>query len=264
MSEHSFIIHKIEGYISSLFLIQYGSDFLLLDAGCSSDFKRVKAYLEGLGKSLSDLKLVVITHMHPDHAGGVKHFKRAGIPVASTEGAYRWYRGLGGFLQHKIDTFLARFPAGKKNKAKENVSYWRIFTPDFLLKDGDKLPFFDDWKVVSTPGHTLYDISLYNGKERVLYVADLILNIDGKFVLPFPVLFPDLMKCSLEKLKSIKFNTLLLAHGGVFEGIKESEIHSLIDTLKQKAGKVEKRRFLLFLPFCMLVHDRWVFRKKKC
>lgn len=264
MSEHSFTIHQINGYISTLYLVQNNNGFLLLDAGCSCDFKRVKAYLEGLGKSLSDLKLVVITHMHPDHAGGVKHFKKAGIPVASTEGAFRWYRGIGGFLQHKVDTLLAQFSAGKKNRVREDVSYWRVFKPDFLLKDGDKLPFFDDWNVISTPGHTLYDISLYNKRESVLYVADLILNIDGKFVLPFPVLFPQLMKCSLEKIKSLEFDTLLLAHGGVFKGIKQSEIHNLIDQLKQKAGRVEKREFLLFLPFCMLVHDRWVFRKKKC
>lgn len=264
MSEYSFITHEIKGYISSLFLIQHGNDFLLLDGGCSCDFKRVKAYLENIGKSLNDLKLVVITHMHPDHAGGVRHFKKAGIPVASTEGAYRWYRGIGGFLQHKIDTYLAQFSARKRNKKREDVSYWRIFKPDFLLKDGDKLPFFDDWEVISTPGHTLYDISLYNRRQGVLYVADLILNIDGKFVLPFPVLFPQLMKCSLEKIKSLEFNTILLAHGGVFDEIKEPEILSLIDTLKEKVGRVEKREFLLFLPLCTLVHDKWLFRDKKC
>ncbi len=265
MSERSFTIHEISGYISTLFLIETNGNFLLLDAGCSCDFQIIKKFLESKGKSLKDLKLVVVTHMHPDHAGGVKYFKRHGIPIASTEGAYKWYRGVGGFIQHKIDTFLAQFSARRKQRVLKPVNYKRRFKPDYLLKDGDILPFFSDWKVICTPGHTLYDIVLYNEKAKVLYLADLILKIDNKFVLPFPVLFPDLMRNSLEKIKRYNFDTLLMAHGGIIEKTEENiTFEEKIDGLMQTIGKRSRLEFKVFYPFCLFVHDKWVCKIKKC
>ena len=265
MSERSFTIYEINGYISSLFLVETDGEFLLLDAGCSCDFQTIKEFIENKGKCLTDLKLVVVTHMHPDHAGGVKHFQKHGIPIASTEGAYKWYRGIGGFIQHKIDTLLAQFSARRKQKALKPVNYKRSFKPDFLLKDGDSLPFFPDWKVIYTPGHTLYDIALYNEKEKVLYLADLILKIDNKFVLPFPVLFPDFMLKSLDRVKRYKFDTLLFAHGGIFK--KENlniTFQEMIDKLKLTVGKKDRIEFKIFYPFCLFVHDKWVCKIKKC
>ena len=265
MSERSFIIHKINGYISTLFLIETDGNFLLLDAGCSCDFQTIKEFLEDKGKTLKDLKLVVVTHMHPDHAGGVKYFKKHGIPIASTEGAYKWYRGLGGFIQHKVDTLLAQFSARRKQKVLKPVNYKRRFKPDFLLKDGDSLPFFSDWKVSCTPGHTLYDIVLYNQKEKVLYLADLILKIDDKFVLPFPILFPDLMLRSLERVKEYNFDTLLFAHDGILDK-KDMGISfkKLIENLKLTVGQKNRVEFKIFYPFCIFVHDKWVCKIKKC
>ncbi|BBB33180.1 metallo-beta-lactamase family protein [Thermotomaculum hydrothermale] len=265
MSEYSFIIHEIKGYISSLFLIETNGKFLLLDAGCSCDFKKVKSFLEERGKSLNDLKLVVVTHMHPDHAGAVKYFKKNNIPIASTEGAYRWYRGLGGFIQHKIDTFLAQFSARRKKNILEPVNYKRKFIPDYLLKDGDTLPFFPDWKVVFTPGHTLYDISLFNEKGKVFYLADLILKMGDKYVLPFPIIFPDLMKKSLDRIKEYNFDTLLLAHGGLLKerGLSQN-FSKVIDSLKETIGKIDKIEFKIFYPFCLFVHDKWVCKIKQC
>ncbi len=265
MSERSFTIYEIPGYISSLFLVEKDGSFLLLDAGCSCDFKRIKLFLERKGKDLKDLKLVVVTHMHPDHSGAVKYFKKNGIPVASTEGAYRWYRGIGGFLQHKIDTLLAQFSARRKQNILEPVNYKRIFYPDFILKNGDTLPYFEDWKVIFTPGHTLYDIVLYNEKEGILYLADLILKIDEKFVLPFPIIFPQLMGKSLDKIKEYKFDTLLFAHGGILEKEKlEIDFVELIENLKKNIGKRDRIEFKFFYPFCLFVHDKWVCQFKKC
>ncbi len=265
MSERSFTIHELNGYISSLFLVEANGEFLLLDAGCSCDFKRVKSFLEEKGKSLNDLKLVVVTHMHPDHAGAVKYFKKSGIPVASTEGAYRWYRGVGGFIQHKIDTFLAQFSARRKQNVLEPVNYRRRFKPDYMLRDGDALPFFKEWRVIYVPGHTLYDIALYNEKRKVLYLADLILKIEEKFVLPFPVIFPDLMTKSLEKIKKYNFDTLLFAHGGMLNKADlKNNFEKLIENLKLSVGKKDRIEFKIFYPFCLFVHDKWVCKIKEC
>jgi len=265
MSERSFIVHEIKGYISSLFLVEEATGFLLLDAGCACDFYRVKNFLEERGQSISSVKLVVVSHMHPDHSGAVKHFRRLQIPIASTEGAYKWYRGIGGFIQHKVDTYLAKFSAKRKGNNVEDVSYCRRFVPDFLLKEGDKLPFFPDWSVLKTPGHTLYDISVYNEKEEIVYVADLVLKLDDKFVLPFPVLFPDLMKKSLEKIAHLNFKKILLAHGGII-GNKQNNadfVKILSDLRENEVGKIRKE-FRFLYPFCIFSHDKLRCLFKRC
>jgi len=263
MSEHSFTIHKINGYISSLYMVENKDGFFLLDAGCSCDFWEVKAFLEKQGKGLKDLKLVVVTHMHPDHSGAVKHFKREGIPIASTEGARKWYRGIGGFLQHKVDTYLARFSAKRKGSSIKPVGYWRKFDPDIMLSDGQSLPFFDDWKVIFTPGHTLYDISLYNEKEKIIYIADVVLKIDEKFVLPFPVVFPEIMKKTLEKIANLDLKKVLLAHGGEVDVETENFKQVLLDLRENVDGKI-RPEFRIFYPFCILIHDKWLCKFKQC
>jgi N-acyl homoserine lactone hydrolase len=53
--------------------------------------------LEGLGIAASDVRMVVMTHLHTDHAGGLHHFPDNEILVSSAELAYA--RGLRGRLR---------------------------------------------------------------------------------------------------------------------------------------------------------------------
>ena len=48
---------------------------------------------------------------------------------------------------------------------------------DTCVQDGDKIPNFEDWQVVSTAGHTDRDISLWHAETSQVYVADLV-NIE--------------------------------------------------------------------------------------
>jgi glyoxylase-like metal-dependent hydrolase (beta-lactamase superfamily II) len=94
----SFTIHIIEGYISSLYLVEYDDGMLLLDGGCVNDVKRIEDYCKlVLNRSPSDIKLAVVSHMHPDHAGGaVALRKKYGIAIAAHKDVDLWYSGVGG------------------------------------------------------------------------------------------------------------------------------------------------------------------------
>src|SRR5574340_510062 len=50
--------------------------------------------LEALGMKAIDVRWVVLTHMHTDHAGGLHHFPKVEILVSRTE--YKLTSGLGG------------------------------------------------------------------------------------------------------------------------------------------------------------------------
>ncbi|WP_054693465.1 MBL fold metallo-hydrolase [Syntrophomonas palmitatica] len=225
MDSSSFTIHKIEGYIANIYLFQYDNGLLLFDSGCINDVRRIEEYCRRNGLSPSDIKLIAVSHMHPDHCGGAKVLReKYNIPVAAHRDVDLWYSGIGGSLQHKFDCYMARNVARHNRRKCEKMLFDRVIKPDFLLDDGQRLPGFSDWQAMYVPGHTLHDLVFYHHEKRVLYLADLICNIKGKKLLPMPILFPDKMAYSYDRLAALHASTLLLAHGNPIESDDSPEI----------------------------------------
>lgn len=261
MINSDFILHVVKGYLGHIILAEYKSSFLILDAGCRSDATRIKHYItKGLKKSMSGIKLVIVSHAHPDHAGGAVELKKKyNIPIACSSQINNWYSGIGGAVQHKIDILMGYWVAIKsRNMGWENIFYQPHFSIDMVLKQGTPLPFFRDWQAIEVPGHTSHDIAIYNRKHACLYTGDVLIKVKGKYLLPFPVCFPSAMKITMNRLKGLKVKQLLLAHGGVVQ-VKDFPlvIENLLKSLERGPGffwnklmylqyfspEVRKRRF---------------------
>ncbi|MBU1171597.1 MAG: MBL fold metallo-hydrolase [Proteobacteria bacterium] len=214
-----FTLHKINGHISTIFLAVYPDKILILDGGCRNDVWKIESYItRKLNRNMSSVKLVVASHAHPDHAGGSPEISRKyGLKLAAPRAINKWYKGPWGFIQHKIDTLLGFHVARATGKPFENIFYPRKVFYDYPLDDSALLPGFEDWIVFHSPGHTNHDIVLYNENARLLYAADVILCVNGKMLLPFPVPLEDKMTTSLDRISDLKVETLLLAHGGVMK-----------------------------------------------
>ena len=114
-----------------------------------------------LSRSLSDLKLIVVTHMHPDHAGAAERLRIiSGCKIATANVSGHWYKGFDGILMHITDILLAKWVAKRMGKPAKLVWYNRKLKADILLEDEQTLPGFDEWQVIYTQGHTDRDISL--------------------------------------------------------------------------------------------------------
>lgn len=216
----AFVVHHLEGLIQSIFIAEYGHGLLILDGGCTSDVRPIEDFItKTLGRSMSAVKLSIVSHMHPDHAGAAQVLrKKHRIPIAAYRSVDVWYSGWGGALQHAIDVNLARVMASKMGRPLlKSFWYSRKLQPDYPLADGDTAPFFDDWRIIHVPGHTSHDIVVYNQSESLLYAADLILSVRGRFLPGFPFSLPDQYKSSLQKLKTLAVKKILLAHGGPIE-----------------------------------------------
>ncbi|WP_420934578.1 MBL fold metallo-hydrolase [Alteromonas sp. A081] len=207
-------IHTLPGYIQHIYLAEDSEGLLLLD-GCSrADVDKVCLYItKTLGRPLSDLKLIVVTHMHPDHAGGAMRMrKRTGAQVASHPKAAAWYKGLGGRTAHIIDLLLTWWVADRIGKAKESIWYNPILAPDILLKDKQTLPIFANWQVIYTPGHTDHDLSIMHVPSKQAYIADVLVRVKGKLVPPYPLCHPNQYRESLKTLAQSPIDTFFCAH----------------------------------------------------
>ena len=229
-------LHKLQGYIQHIFLVEYPHALMLLDGACRADFHIVREYIENiLKRPLSDLNVVMVTHMHPDHAGCAQLFReKTNCKIVSGPVAEDWYAGISGRFAHLTDIILAQWVAKKIGKKRRFIWYPRMLNADIKLNDGESVPGFEDWQVISTPGHTSMDISIANAKEKIIYVADLNVKIKDQLHPPFPVHFPIQYKHSLNRMHDFADYTVLMAHVES-QKLQKNDITALIEKAPSKA-----------------------------
>jgi len=207
-------IHTLSGYIQFIYLAEDKDGLLLLD-GCSrADIDKVCQFITNtLNRPLSDLKLIVVTHMHPDHAGGAIGLKeKTGATIAAHPKAKNWYSGVGGRTSHVIDLLLTWWVAGRIGKAREAIWYYPLLQADVLLDDEQRLPGFADWQILYSPGHTDHDLTVFHVPTQQAYVADLLVKVKGALVAPYPLCHPNQYRRSLERVAKSTIKTLFCAH----------------------------------------------------
>jgi len=230
-------IHEINGHIQSSYIIEYQDKILLTDCATKPDLTKIEHFIhQDLGRKMEDIKLAVVSHMHPDHAGLASLLqKKYNIPIIAHPSAKKWYGSFLGELQHFIDVLLAWYVSIKMKNPPKRMWYPSALKPDYIVEDGQKLPFFDDWQIIYTPGHTSHDISLYHEQSKTIYLGDVVLKINKKYLLPMPVTLPKLMEKTLTSLSKLDIENLLLAHGSQVV-IKDKKVffHKLINQLNEK------------------------------
>ena len=242
----NFSIYPIAAYIETLFLVEYAHGLLLLDGGCRCDVKQITDFIEQeLRRPISDLKLMVITHPHPDHSGAAPQLQRQyRIPIAASPTVNDWYTGFDGWMTQKVDIALTYYVARKMQKPLKHLRFPRTIQIDYPLREGETLPRFPDWQLWRTAGHTVVDTSVVNLDASVAYVADVLIGLGTRYSLPYPISDPVQYRATLERFKNANLNTLLLAHHGRHEidnAIWEQLIAQIPSRPKNHIASVHKR-----------------------
>lgn len=238
-------IVAIEGYIQTTYMAVYPDKLLLLDSGCRCDVDSILRYItEVLKRPVEQLKTVMVTHMHPDHAGGAKLLKqKTGCQIVSAKSEKAWYQGILGRVAHLNDLGLTYYVASKQGKSVANVWYDPILKVDIEVQDGDPIPNFEDWIVLETPGHTDRDLSLWHAQTKQAYTADLILMIRDKFVSPYLITLPDAYRASLNKIRALNPEVIILAHDKRAK-IYDEDFNRLIDRTPDEPRETSLRKIL--------------------
>lgn len=208
-------LHTIKGYIQNMYLAEYPERLLLLDGASRADIPTLQHFIEDeLNRPFSHLHTVVVTHMHPDHAGAAHQLRAlTGCKIISANKDHDWYCGLDGFCMHLADLALARWMANRLGRPRQNLWYPRVLKPDIKLNDGDTIPHFNEWQILETLGHTDRDLSVYHAQQGIVYVADLMVEVKKQLIASFPIFHPNQYRQSLERIFKLNPETLLLAHG---------------------------------------------------
>lgn len=194
------------------YLIKNGTDYILIDTGCSDRRTDLEKELESAGCRPGNLKLIVITHGDFDHTGNAAYLrKRLGTRIAMhyddlgmvERGDMFWNRGKGNFLFRTMVPILFGF--GKSDR----------FEPDLYIRDGYALSEYGfDAQVLYIPGHSKGSIGILTAGGD-LFCGDLLENTD-KPVLNSIMDDSAAANTSVEKLKSLKVNTAYPGHGKPF------------------------------------------------
>jgi len=141
------------------YLNTYIADGILIDA--ATRFARGRLLRQVAGKSV---RMVALTHCHPDHQGCVKAVcEKLRVPLACHELDVPAMEGRASMLAGRPDPLLFRFVAGPPHPVSQ------------VLRDGDELGSF---RVVHAPGHTPGHVLFFRPTDRLVIAGDILANIN--------------------------------------------------------------------------------------
>ncbi len=156
--------------VNSFLLEESDGSLTLVDAGLKRADRKIVGALTELGKDPHDVRRIVLTHAHSDHAGGLAATKEAtGADVLAHDRDASFLRD--GTTPHlDPSTRLGRL-FGMLPKGFAKVEVAETFADGALLPGG--------LRAVHTPGHTPGHVSLLHEPTGVLITGDSIFNLRG-------------------------------------------------------------------------------------
>lgn len=211
---------------------------ILVDAGLPGTECKIEKLLKKHGKSFGDIKLIVITHAHVDHAGNAAVLRKlSGAPILAHEADLKYY---------KRETPMTFCPTGLAGRLFLNAPLiyqpYQAFKPDILLTDGDIFNLREygfPALVKHTPGHTAGSISVKMNTKDAL-VGDLIasgiliggLARTGHAIRPPVEDDPRAVSIELQRLLDAGIERFHMGHGGPLDALEVQRHAKTLATLK--------------------------------
>lgn len=160
-----YVTEEVKRYVN-IYLIT-GANCYLIDTGVAGSEVLIAEYLESIGRKLTDIKGVFLTHAHPDHIGAAAEIKRqTGCKIYAPIQGLDWIENIHRqFDERPIPNFF--------NLVSESVDV------DCPLGGGEIVELEEgiSVKAVFTPGHS-HDSMSYVLNDEVVFIGDAI-PVDG-------------------------------------------------------------------------------------
>jgi glyoxylase-like metal-dependent hydrolase (beta-lactamase superfamily II) len=198
------------------FLID-SDELILVDTGIPNSADTILQAVQAIGRKSSDVRHILVTHCHPDHAGSLAEVKRR-----TGASAYMHPHDAAITRTGKVAPDLKPAP-GMDDLFRQFIGFGRAeYDPaeiDHELHDGDELPIAGGIQAIHVPGHCTGQLAfLWRAAGEVLFAADTASNMMG---LGYSLGYADFEegKRSLRKLAALDFAVACFGHGqAIVEG----------------------------------------------
>ena len=235
------LMHRGHARVIATAVIQSPGGVALVDPGPSSCLETLRRALADHGIAVSDLRALLLTHIHLDHAGATGSLVKENPEIA----VYVHERG----APHMIDpaTLLA---SATRLYGDAMDALWGEFLPVpeanvRSLSGGERIAVADrELEVAYTPGHASHHVSYFDRASGIAFVGDAAGVRTGRalFVLP-PTPPPDIdievWGESVELIRRWQAATLFVTHFGPHED-PPAQLDALLqhlDAMKELARK---------------------------
>ncbi len=213
----------------NVFLLDGGSHWALIDAGSGLASEEIVDNIEAHGVAMEQVKTLLLTHIHGDHAAGAAFFsENYGIQVITAKEAAPWLSA-GDTKKNSIDD-------AKKAGVYPKDFVFPACSVEQGVVEGDRIQVGDlTLQTIETPGHSRGHVSylLEIGGERCLFSGDVVFA-DGKIVLQ------NTWDCSIQdyaesvrKLHELQIDRLYPGHGACLLSGARDHIQTAHDIFTQ-------------------------------
>ncbi|MFW9921861.1 MAG: MBL fold metallo-hydrolase [Candidatus Thorarchaeota archaeon] len=154
-SPHLYCIFHRLGQMPSFIIEKSASQLILVDTGLKSTAKSLVRQITKKWGSLSKIKMIILTHRHLDHTGGIPYLLEL-LPEV------------------ELVCHQAEAPLFNEDFKEQNITITRT------VKHNDYLDMKLKLRVIHTPGHSFGHICLLFEEDHLILVGDLFMDILGK------------------------------------------------------------------------------------
>jgi glyoxylase-like metal-dependent hydrolase (beta-lactamase superfamily II) len=218
-------LHRIGNDIVAVHLIVTDEGMTLIDAGLSGQYADLRRELATIGKQLSDIRGIVLTHGDTDHTGFAERLRsELGIPVyvgAADAGRARGEKQQSPSSKdrRRLGPMLGFFAFALRKGGLRMPSVTEVVP----VNDDDVLDLPGAPAIIGLPGHSPGSVAIHVPSVRAVFVGDalttrnVLTGVEG----PQPAPFTDdqqAASASLDRLAGLDVDWVIPGHGAPFSG----------------------------------------------
>ena len=209
---------------ANVYLLNRRNGLALVDSGMAGDMVCIVDQLHAAGHELSQMRTIVLTHAHGDHAGGAAELaRRSGARVVA-------HRAEAPYVEQTkplpAPSPLRRLMNWMTNRLVFQLSACPV---NRTVMEGDVIDTLRGLEVIHTPGHTPGSLALYQPERQILFCGDALFNANPmtgrpQLQLPIPLFTLDAAQArqSVAKLADLSVKVLCCGHGEpILEGAQD-------------------------------------------